>query len=74
MLPYLGAKKQQGSVAAHIDNDGKVSSQAPDMGLHSAAEDILKAIESKDSKALASAIKAAFEICDAEPHEEGEHI
>ena len=42
--------------------------------LHSAAEDLLSAINSKDIKAIASALRAAFELCDSEPHEEGPHV
>lgn len=42
-------------------------------GLEAAASDILDAITAGDKKRLASAIKAAFEICDSLPHEEGPH-
>lgn len=38
------------------------------------AQDMISAIKASDSKALAKAIKAAFEILDAQPHVEGEHI
>ena len=43
-------------------------------GLVAAAEDIMNAISAKDAKMLAGAIKAAFEMCDEMPHEEGPHI
>lgn len=39
-----------------------------------ASEDLLSAIAMKDAKAVAAALKAAFEICDAYPHVEGEHV
>lgn len=42
--------------------------------LESAAQDLLDAIEKKDTKALAIALRAAFELCDSEPHEEGPHL
>ena len=42
-------------------------------GLHAAAEDILSAVESKDSTALVSALHNFFEMCDEMPHEEGPH-
>lgn len=42
--------------------------------LESAAEDLVNAVHSKDIKAVAAALRAAFELCDSEPHEEGEHI
>ena len=42
--------------------------------LESAAEELSTAIHSKDIKGIAMALRAAFEIMDSEPHEEGEHI
>ncbi len=39
-----------------------------------AAEDVMAAIQRQDAKALARALRAAFEICDAMPHVEGEHV
>ena len=74
MLPFL-KKNQESSMSAPVDS----IKREPDEGaeeydsLESAAEDLLKAIESKDSKEIASALRAAFEICDSEPHEEGPH-
>lgn len=38
------------------------------------AQDLIKAIEMKDSKAVAEALTAAFRKLDEEPHVEGEHI
>ena len=46
----------------------------PDESLHACAEDLLGAIEAKDAAGVADALKAFFHICDAMPHEEGEHI
>jgi hypothetical protein len=40
----------------------------------SAADDLISAVHMKDSKAVADALKAAFEICDSMPHEEGQHL
>lgn len=39
-----------------------------------AAEEILAAIEEKSASALAEALHAFFQLCEAEPHEEGEHL
>ena len=44
-----------------------------EMMLLSAAEDLLKAIEDKDAKAVAMAFKEMFESCEKEPHDEYEH-
>lgn len=42
-------------------------------GLHMASEDLIRAVHSKDAAAVSEALKAAFEILDAQPHEEGPH-
>jgi hypothetical protein len=72
MLPFL--KNQEGSVSMPVEVKKRDSDDGAEYdGLHAAAEDLLAAIESKDAKALALAIRAAFEICDSEPHDEGSH-
>lgn len=40
-------------------------------GLHAAAEDILNAVESKDSSGLVSALHSFYELCQSQPEEEG---
>ena len=46
-----------------------------EMGLSAAADDILSAIEMKDSKGLKSALKSFLEMCEPEgEHEEKEEI
>jgi len=72
MLPFLNQKRNQDGGSVSISHDGKISS-GNDMGLMSAAEDLVRAIHSKDHKAVAAALKAAFQILDAEPHVEGPH-
>lgn len=42
-----------------------------DSALLSAASDLIKAVQSDDQKAAAAAIRAAFQILDSEPNEEG---
>ena len=42
-------------------------------GLKAAAEDLLDAIKANDVDATASALRRAFRIADAMPHEEGPH-
>lgn len=68
-LPFLQEKKQD-----TFSVGGSVTMDQVDPGLIAAAYDLLKALESKDTKALAMALKNAFELCDAQPHKEGEHI
>lgn len=38
------------------------------------AQDLIDAVHAKDTKSAAEAIKSAFEILDAMPHVEGEHV
>lgn len=77
MLPFLKHKRTAGLIVTtrSPDGDKKELYQEGDehAGLEACAEDIINAISNKDAKALASALKAAFEVCDAQPHEEGPH-
>lgn len=41
--------------------------------LESASEDLISAVHSKDVKAVCSALRAAFQMLDMEPHSEGPH-
>lgn len=74
MLPFL-KKSQEASASAPADPiKRKPDGDEPDYDmLHAAAEDMMSAFESKDVPALAEALRAAFDICDAMPHEEGPH-
>lgn len=72
MLPFLKKAKESGSAPSSVvtrkpDDSGEVDS------MHVAAEEMLSAIENKDAGALASALRAAFELADSEPHSEGPH-
>lgn len=73
MLPFLKHNKEAGT-AGPIESIERKSDEDSDYDmLESAAEDLISAIHSQNIKAAASALKAAFEICDSEPHEEGPH-
>jgi hypothetical protein len=76
VLPFL-KRKQDAALGEPLDHLTRKADDASDEdldGLEVAAHDALDAIKRSDAKALAEALKAAFELCDAEPHEEGEHI
>lgn len=80
MLPFLDKKKtvsaviaRRGKPALEVKSEVSAPDSEGDPALESAAEDILRAIEEKSVLGLAQALKAAFQICDAEPHHEGEH-
>lgn len=69
-------RQKEGSVSSDVDHIKRESDDGAEEYdvLHSAAEDLLKAIESKNVKSVAEALRAAFELCDLEPHEEGPHV
>lgn len=72
MLPW-NKKKEAAAAAMPIqkrehDEDFEYDS------MESAADDLLMALEKKDSKGIAAALRAAFDLFDSEPHVEGPHI
>jgi len=76
MLPFL-KHKQEGSVSDDDDSikrkrDETNGSEEYDM-LEAAAEDLIQAVHSKDVKSVCSALRAAFEMLEMEPHEEYPH-
>jgi hypothetical protein len=75
MLPFL-KHNYEGSASAPVESvERKPDEESEDYdALESAAEDLCHAIEAKDYKAAAAALRAAFELCDTEPHKEGPHI
>lgn len=78
MLPFLKPQRSPGVIVSQRKQDGSKEEQSLDSssddGLMLCAHDLISAVHAKDSKAVAAALKAAFQICDAQPHEEGEHL
>ena len=78
-LPFLKPKRQDAAVIVRERTpDGsqapeKTGDDAEDSGLHACAVDLIRAVHAKDEAGVASALKAAFEICDMQPHEEYPH-
>lgn len=73
MLPFL-KKSQDASVSMPIEPVTRKPDDDSDYdGLHAAADDLIAAIHSKNTSGVAAALRAAFELCDSEPHEEGPH-
>lgn len=64
-LPFLEEKSK--------NNGGATEIMGPDPGMEAAAQDLLSAIKADDAKAVAAALRNAFELADSEPHEEGSH-
>lgn len=76
MLPFLKKKQQTGVIVKTRQPDEKPEqeeNEQEDQGLMVCAQDLIDAIAAQDVKAVASALRAAFQIADSEPHEEGEH-
>lgn len=75
MLPFLKPRKQSDGIATvyRAPDEGKPEDSSSD-GLEIAMEDLSKAHDAKDYKAMAEAFKAAFDICEAAPHHEGPHL
>lgn len=72
-FPFL--EKKESTVAVHPD---RIIKRKPDEEkeydpMEAAAEDLCHAIESKDYKTIAEALRSAFHLADLEPHKEGPH-
>lgn len=75
MLPFLDRKRMVGSIMAKA---GKSAEIKPEVmaeggevkGMHSAAQDMLIAIENKSAADLMDAFKRMFEHLEEQPHEE----
>lgn len=71
MLPFL-KRNQEASSSAPVEHIQREPDEESDYDmLESAAEDLISAIHSKDVKAVCQALRAAFEMCESEPHSEG---
>lgn len=69
-LPFLRPKHQVGVIIKQRNPDGSSQEQASEgnenYAMEAVAEDIIRAVSSKDSKALGAAIRHAFEIMASE--------
>lgn len=74
MLAFLKKDKETGSASSSEPIKRSPDHEVEYDVLESAAQDIMDAFEKKDVPALAIAIRAAFELCDSSPHEEGPHL
>jgi hypothetical protein len=80
MLPFLEPKKITSVIIARHgkpDLETHSEEESPDSdldpGMKMAAEDVMRAFESKSVIDLAKALHSAFQIFDSMPHEEGPH-
>jgi hypothetical protein len=73
MLPFL-KNQHEASASGPVEAVKRESDHSDEYDvLEAAAEDLCKAIQSKDYKAAAAALRAAFELCGSQPDEEGSH-
>lgn len=70
----LAKKGKMRSDEAESKKEHESESEDLDMHLQDIADDMMKAIHSKDSEALKDLLKEAFECMELAPHEEGEHL
>lgn len=74
MLPFL-KKTHEAGVSMPVDPVKRSPDEEGDYdALESAVQDLFDAFEKKDIQAGCEALRAAFELCDMEPHEEGPHL
>jgi len=77
MLPFLQPRKQAGVIIAKRVGDKTEPMHEEgehEPGLMAAVEDLISAVHAKDAQGAADAFKAAFEICESYPHEEGAEL
>lgn len=73
MLPFK--KKDEAAMSGPVDAIKREPDHEVDFdAMESASEDLLRAIEAKDTRAMTIALRAAFELCDTLPHAEGAHL
>lgn len=75
MLPFQKNKEASVSVAPDvIKRDSDEPKEDHDYGLEACGSDLIAAVKSGDASAVGAALKAAFELCDSQPHQEGPHV
>jgi hypothetical protein len=76
-LPFLKPKSIAGVILSKRKPDGGQETTGmegvEDPGLMACAEDLIRAMHAKDAQHVALALRAAFDLLDAQPHDEGEH-
>lgn len=77
MLPFLKNQMERaaGAISTQVRKpDAPDSKESEDYaGLMACSEEIIKAVQANDSKALCDALRAAFELMEMSPHDEIEH-
>lgn len=72
MLPFLKHKKDASSASSSEPVMRKPDDGSEYDPMHSAASDLKEALSSGNIQAIADSLRAAFQLCGSESHEEGE--
>lgn len=72
MLPFL-RNRLEGAASSDIESKVREPDDEGHESLLLICEELIHAVHAKDVRGTAEALKAAFELCDSEPHEEGSH-
>lgn len=77
-LPFLKPRNLAPIIIAKGHAEGSPMDFSHEMGSHpegymKAIEELMKALHGDDAERAADAFKAAFQLCEVEPHEEIEH-
>jgi len=76
-LPWLKGHRIAGTIMASRKAEGGLVDEGVEGEhdpLHDCMEDLHKAMKAGNIEDMSEAMRAAFQILDSEPHEEGEHL
>jgi hypothetical protein len=74
MLPFLKRDRQASGISTTVYRKPDYEQSEEHEGLAACSKDLIEGIQTDDKQKVAAALKAAFQILDSEPHEEGEHL
>lgn len=73
MLPFLkNARRQVAGMTMEVrkPDEPEKAQDDPEAGLRAAAMDLIKAVNAQDEHGVMSALRAAFQIMESQPHDE----
>lgn len=73
MLPYVKIRRPSSGVVIETRKPDVKPEDSDDSGLQAAMSDFADALDSRDTKAMASAFRAAFDMLEMQPHDEVSH-
>lgn len=77
-IPFLknkqGAAQSIMTTKVRTPDAPETQEDESNQGLLAAARDLITACQAGDEKGVAQALQSAFDICESQPHEEGDHF